>query len=365
MSKSFFEVKNLSNSEGEIRIYGEITKYAWEELGETSAVLFSRELDKLKDIENISLKINSPGGDVYEALAMYHEIKRLSQTKNITAYVDGMAASAATLLAIAANKTVIGKGCYFMIHNPMTSLCYANSQELEEAKKHLEKTKENIIDLYIEKTKLSREEVSKKMDDTTWFTAEEALQAGFVDEIANYDTSIVNLNIFNVFSENLKLKAPKNLLDVINNSKKINKEEKMTLEELKIKYPEAFNQYKNEVINSIKDTDVVKKTIDSAVNSAILSERERIKSLDNLKTFSQEAKDLVNKAKYEEPRDYRDIVVDLYNMSSEQAGREIGLEEKEKKDNGIYDIYSGSLGSSEEQLQNNIVNAALKELGIK
>ena len=361
MNKPFFEIKNLSEEKGEILVYGEITKYPWEEFGETSAVLFNRELNKLKDVKNISLKINSPGEDVYEALAMYHEIKRLSRTKNITAYIDGMAASAATLLAIAGNKTVIGKGCYFMIHNPMASLFYANSQELEEAKNHLEQTKEDILDLYMEKTTLSREEVAKKMDDTTWFTAEEALQAGFVDEIANYDTSVVNLNIVNVFSENLKPKAPKNLLDVIQNSKII-KEEKMTLEELKIKYPEAFNQHRNEIINSIKDTDVVKKTIDSAVNEAILSERNRIKNLDSIKTYSEAAREIVNKAKFEEPRDYKDIIVDLYNLNAEKAGREINLEEDDKNKAGIYNIHSGEFGNSQEELEKNIVAMALKEL---
>lgn len=356
-NKMFFEIKNISKDVGEIQVYGEICKWAWESDGETSAFTFSKQLEKLRDVKKIELKINSPGGDVFEAIAMYHSLKRIGKAKEIIAFVDGIAASAATILTLAANKVVMGKGCYFMIHNPLMYMGYSNVEEMNEAVEHLNKTKENILDLYEEKCKLSREEISEKMDKTTWYSAEEALQVGFIDEIANYDSSVSNLNISNIFISELKNMAiPEKLKTILQNQKK---EEKMTLQELKMQYPEVFNNYEKEVLDKIKETDVVK----NAINSAILEERKRIKALDSIKTVSEAAKAIVDKAKFEEVRDYRDVIVDLYNLNAEKAAAEITQLEKEKKDAGIYNIFSGSLGNEKEQLENDIINAALEEIG--
>ena len=96
-----------------------------------------------------------------------------------------------------------------------------------------------------------------------------------------------------------------------------------------------------------------------------MEERKRIKALDNIKVTSEAARKIVDKAKFDEVRDYRDVIVDLYNLNAEKAGREINLIEEEKKDAGIYDIQSGTLGNSKEQMENDIVSAALAELGIK
>ena len=361
MSKtSFFSIKNLSDNEGEIRIAGEITKWAFEEFGETSSFIFNQQLQSLKNCKKISVKINSPGGDIAEALAIYHELKRLSQEKEVTAYIDGMACSAATLIAIAANKTVMGKGCYFMIHNPLMYMGYSNTKEMTEAIEHLNKTKENILDLYEEKSSLSREEIAKKMDEETFFNTQEALDAGFIDEIASYDTNIINSNIQTVCSMNIKnsKKIPKELSEILN---KKTQEATMTLKELKAQYPELINELQTELIN----TDTVKNAINGAVQTAIVEERKRIQNLDGIKTYSKAAKELVDKAKFEEPRDYKDIIVDLYNMNSEHAGREIKRGEDEKAAAGFNGITSGMEESEKEQMLNSIVETALKELNIK
>lgn len=360
MSKtSFFSIKNLANDEGEIRIFGDITKWAWEEFGQTSSFIFAQQLKEIENCKKISVKINSPGGDIAEALAIYHELKRLSQEKEVTAYIDGMACSAATLIAIAAKKTVMGKGCYFMIHNPMMYMGYSNTQEMQEAIEHLNKTKENMLDLYEEKSSLSREEIAKKMDEETFFSTQEAFEAGFIDEIASYDSKIINSNIKTVCSMSLKnsKKIPKELSEILNK----NEEEKMTLTELRAQHPELLNQLQEEILS----TDTVKTAINTAVAAAIAGERKRIQDLDNIKVYSKAAKEVVDKAKFEEPRDYRDIIVDLYNMSSEQAGREIETGEKEKEAAGFDGILSGIEGNRKEEMLNSIVEAALKELNIK
>ena len=135
----------------------------------------------------------------------------------------------------------------------------------------------------------------------------------------------------------------------------------MTLQELKVQHPELLKAYEKEVIDKIKGTDTVKNAIDAAIEE----ERKRIKALDNIKVTSEAAREIVDKAKFDEVRDYRDVIVDLYNLNAEKAGREIDQVEGEKRDAGIYDIQSGTLGSSKEQVENDIINAALRELGVK
>ncbi|MBR8701151.1 ATP-dependent Clp protease proteolytic subunit [Fusobacterium sp. DD29] len=357
MSKKFFEIRNISENTGEITIYGEIYKYAYEEFGDVSSLSFSKELEKLKDKTKINIKINSGGGDVFEALAIHHQLKRLGENKEVTAYIDGLAASAATLIALGANKIIMGKGCYFMIHNPSSFMGYATIEELEQMKEHLEKTKQNIIDLYLEKTNLSRDELVEKMDNETWFTSDEALKYGFVDSIATYGTNTLN-NISNVLIPNISNKIPSELTQLINK----NKEEKnMTLKELQEKYPNVYAEVKNNITQDLAKTDTVKKAIQNAVEA----ERARIKNLDGIKIYSEKAKEIVNKAKYEEVRDYKDVIVDLYNLNAEKAANEINQAEREKEQAGINNIASGHLGTPEEQEELNIINAALAELGIK
>lgn len=354
MNKAFFNVKNISEEVGEITVYGTICKYPFVEYGETSSLLFSKELQKIKDAKKIDIKINSGGGDVHEALAMYHQLKRLSENKEVTAYIDGLAASAATIVALGAEKVVMGKGCYFMIHNPAAYTGYATSDELEKTKELLDKTKENIMDIYLGKTKLSREELIEKMDDETWFNADEALAAGFVDTIATYETDTQN-NISNALIPGIVNKIPSELTQLMN--KKINKEAKMTLKELKENHSELYNEVKQELIKT--------NVVTNAIEQAIADERARIKNLDSLKTYSPKAKEIVDKAKFEEVRDYRDVVVDLYNLNAEKAAGEINGSEKEKQEAGFYNIQSGNLGTPEEQAEEAMINAALEEMGFK
>lgn len=357
MSKKFFEIKNVSEDVGEIVVYGEIYKYMCGDYGDVSSLSFSKELEKLEDKKKINIKINSGGGDVFEALAIHHQLKRLGETKEIVAYIDGLAASAATLIALGANQVIMGKGCYFMIHNPSSYMGYATIDELEQMKEHLEKTKQNIIDLYLEKTNLSRDELVEKMDNETWFNSDEALKYGFIDKIATYNTNTIS-NISNVLIPNISNKIPSELTQLINK----NKEEKnMTLKELQEKYPNVYAEVKNNITQELAKTDTVKKAIQNAVEA----ERARIKNLDSIKIYSEKAKEIVDKAKYEEVRDYKDVIVDLYNLNAEKAANEIDQVEKEKEQAGINNIASGNLGTPEEQIELNIINAALAELEVK
>ncbi len=130
--------------------------------------------------KDVHLHINSPGGDVFESLAMASAIAGYSG--KVTAIVEGLAASAATRLALSASEVQMTEGGLFMIHNSWT-MAWGNKSELRSTADLLDKVDAGIIGDYARKTGASTEKVAAWMDAETWFTAEEAKAAGFIDSV--------------------------------------------------------------------------------------------------------------------------------------------------------------------------------------
>lgn len=139
-------------------------------------------VEALKEVGDrpLHLHINSPGGDVFEARAMASAIA--AHPAKVTSHIDGLAASAATYLALSAREVRIADGGLFMVHNSWT-LAWGNKAELRETADLLEKIDGTIAADYSRKTKKSMDQIKSWMDATTWFTAAEAKDAGFVDAI--------------------------------------------------------------------------------------------------------------------------------------------------------------------------------------
>lgn len=147
--------------------------------GGVSALTFAKELAATKT-PVINLRINSPGGDVFAARAMEVAIREHSST--IVAHIDGEAASAATYVAIAADKVKISEGGFFMVHKAW-SIALGNADDMLQMAALLEKVDEALVTTYANHTGKSADEIRQWMAAETWFTAQEALDAGFVDEI--------------------------------------------------------------------------------------------------------------------------------------------------------------------------------------
>ena len=130
--------------------------------------------------KTVHLHINSPGGDVFEARAMAAAV--VAHAGKVVAHIDGMCASAATYLALACSEVRMTDGGLFMVHNSWT-MAYGNKSELRDTAALLEKIDGTIIADYARKTGASTEQVVAWMDATTWFTAQEALDAKFIDAI--------------------------------------------------------------------------------------------------------------------------------------------------------------------------------------
>jgi ATP-dependent Clp protease protease subunit len=137
--------------------------------------------------KRINLRINSPGGDVFEARAMVTALREArAQGREVVAYVDGLAASAASYLALGAGRVVMADGAFYMVHKAWT-MAIGNADDIRDQAAVLDKVDESIVDEYERKTGKPRDEIVAWMAAETWFSASEALAAGFVDEVTGDD----------------------------------------------------------------------------------------------------------------------------------------------------------------------------------
>jgi ATP-dependent Clp protease protease subunit len=172
-------------SAGRVDIYGEISAVEfWGD--EKTPSQFIADLNALGPVSEIEVHIFSPGGDPFAALAIYSEIKRRAETVNV--YIDGIAASAATLILCAGDKVYMDETAMLMVHNPYQLICFTgmNAEAARELADELDKIREPMITAYMKKSGKTREEIIALMDGETgsgtWLTAEEAIEFGLADE---------------------------------------------------------------------------------------------------------------------------------------------------------------------------------------
>jgi len=171
-----FEVKNDADSkEATIYLYDIIDAY-WG----VSAVDFVKEISGIS-AETIHLRINSPGGDVFEARAMATALR--AHKAKVVAHIDGLAASSASWLALAADEVEISQGAFYMIHRSW-SFAMGNAADLRKTADLLEKVDGELIAEYSRESGKDVEQVTAWIDAETWFTADEAVEHGFADRLA-------------------------------------------------------------------------------------------------------------------------------------------------------------------------------------
>lgn len=173
-----------SGDEATIYLHGVIGGW-W---GDIDATEFTKALTAIK-ASTIHLRINSPGGDVFDARAMMTAVKQ--HPAKVIAHIDGLAASAATDICMACDEREISKGAFFMLHNAWT-IAIGDRFDMHEVGNLLEKVDNAITDDYMAVSKQEREQVTAWMDAETWFTADEAAEHGFVDRIVEVAGSAKN-----------------------------------------------------------------------------------------------------------------------------------------------------------------------------
>lgn len=174
----------------DVFIYGEITKYAWEEYGEVSSITFKSELDELgDDVEVINLYINSPGGSVFEAMAIIAMLQR--HPAKIISHVDGVAASCASVIPMISEKVIMPANSLMMIHHAMTG-AWGNAAQLRKAADDVERISQSMCQYYLDKAgeKLDSDTLNEILKEDTWLTAEQAFEIGLCDEIAESNNAV-------------------------------------------------------------------------------------------------------------------------------------------------------------------------------
>lgn len=168
----------VKNEDGRtLHLDGVIAEESW--FGdEVTPKQFKSELNN--DGGNITVWINSPGGDVFAASQIYNML--MDYKGDVTVKIDGIAASAASVIAMAGGEVYMSPVSMMMIHNPMT-IAFGDTAEMKKAIQMLSEVKESIINAYELKTGLSRTKLSHMMDDESWFNSKKAVELGFADGI--------------------------------------------------------------------------------------------------------------------------------------------------------------------------------------
>ena len=256
MTEKWYNIQNKAGKPADVYIFDEIGTYG------ITAQEFITDIKDLKDTP-INLRINSLGGDVFDGMAMYNVIKR--REAKTTVYIEGIAASIATIISLGADEVVMAENSLFMIHNAWGGTM-GEAKDMRKTAENLEKITGELTDIYRKKTGLSYDALAEMMDEETWLNANEALEMGFIDTIsdsikvaAKYDVS----KFKNITQEEIQNKLSIN----INNKKMTN--------ELK----EWFNNKVEEIVTAVKGD--VKVSADVAEQTAItvnLGDNDEIKN---------------------------------------------------------------------------------------
>lgn len=317
-NKKFWEFKasatapNGENSAAELILYGDISQTSWWG-DEVTPKQFDSELSALGDVDEIVVRINSGGGDVFAANAIYTRLK--DHKAHITVKIDGWAASAATIITMAGDIIQIPANGVFMIHNPKMGVYgYYSAEEFVKLSEELAVIKQSIINGYCLKTGKDEAEISALMDKETWLDGKQAVDSGFCDEImfADVQTEVENASRVVVNSVPLDISKfvniPKSLLNCrksggFTNTKTPNTEkggveemEIKTVDELKAAYPELTAQI---------------------AENAIAAERKRIQDIESYALPGYEA--IISKAKFESPVDSGELAKQIIAKQKEQG----------------------------------------------
>ena len=166
---------NRGKKSAEIWLYDQVGE-GW--FGGMSAKQFTEQLNGLGQVDTINLRINSPGGSVFDGVAIYNALKR--HPARLEVDVDGVAASIASVIAMAGDEIRMAANSLMMIHDPY-GMCGGNSEEMRKTADLLDQIKGVIVDTYAKRTGMAADVLAVMMSEETWMTAAEAQQHGFSD----------------------------------------------------------------------------------------------------------------------------------------------------------------------------------------
>lgn len=386
--KPYNIVTNDDDDSAEVNMYGEVVSnvptdwWTGERIEGLYIVLsdFLNDMETLKNKANVTFHINSPGGEVFAGVAIYNRMKEFAG--NVTTIVDGLAASAASIIAQGGKTRKVSNGSLTMIHGASSLMWgYYNANEMKDSLAQINAIDKSIAEIYAKSTGIEQDKIKNMMSKTTWMSAQEAVDNGFADEIVdngekvtmslNSSKSLLTVNgvpmsargLFNLpesIPVNKKEVTTGAKPDVINQNKPTGGKEKMTLEELMKSDPELVKQIQNEAVQNAQASNQAE--IDKAVNAEI----SRIKAIDEIAGKIAD-KELVEKAKYGETKmSAGDLALEALKAQQDVGAQFLQNMQQDAKDSGATGVEPApQSGSDAEQAKNDIAAGAALIAGIK
>lgn len=345
----------ISESTAEINLYGSVVAVAprdWETNERLAGYIgldeFLEDLEEIKDKDNITIHINSGGGDLYAGLAIYNRLKALKGT--VTTVNDGLAASAASLIFQAGDVRRMNSGSNLMAHGASGFLYgYYNVDDLKELITQFKAHNKAIVNVYAEAMKVTHEEAKQFIDGETWLTGDEAVKKGLADEVvktaeepvqdtltqkimgkmtaaykAQFPTAAIPAGIPPFANTNPQETGGKKDMDFKN------------IEELKAAYPGLIA----EIENAVKA---------DAVKDGTEAERQRIKSIEAIENTIAD-KGLIDNAKYgENPMTAEQLALAALQAQAKIGANMLNSLEGDAKASGAEDITAAPNGGKEEE----------------
>lgn len=341
---------------------------------------FLNELETYKNKSNVTFRINSPGGEVFAGITIRNRMAELKGT--VTTIVDGLSASAASIIAQGATPghRKVCNGSLTMIHGAASMLWgYYNANEVKDVLKQINAIDKSIAEIYAKCTGLEQEKIKTMMSNTTWMSAQEAIDNGFADEIVdnkvtmslNSSKSLLTVNGIPMSARglfNLPDYIPVNKEvttgtepDVINNK---SGGRKMTLEELMKSDPELVAQIQNEARAEVQaNSNAVNQ---EAIDNAVKAEVDRLKAIDEI-AGKIANKELVDKAKYGETKmSAGDLALEALKAQAEAGAQFLNNAKEDVKESGTAKVTPTPTGNitAEEQAKADIAAGAALIAGI-
>lgn len=396
---NFWNVATDGNK-AEIELYGDVwsqdpPKWYLDDVGDFDYIApnaFRKDLDKVRDAEEITIRINSCGGDVYTGLAIHNELKQLTGHK--TVIIEGIAASAASFIAMAGDEVQMYPGSMMMIHGVAGLLWdFYTVADLKKVIKGFEASEKAIANIYAEKTGKDVDTLRNMMSRETWMVGKEAVENGFADTlleedgpalVASADRKV--LLVAGVRHDVTGFHLPENVRtdkrihstrkkadeNKTTNSVENKQEEKhMTLAELKEQSPELVAEIETSAVNTALESakaglaKEMKDATDEAVNAAVVAERARLQKIDEIAHNINDA-ELVDSAKYgESPMTAEELAFEALKKQQNQGTAFLADMTADTKDSNVNEVTGTQNAGVEEDDQqkteqayvNTIVNA--------
>lgn len=327
----------------ELILYGDIASETWWG-DEVTPRQFSDELNALGAVSEIVVRINSGGGDVFAANAIYTRLK--DNAAKITVKIDGWAGSAATIVAMAGDVIEIPGNGVFMVHDPkMGARGYFSAEDFVKAAEELNVIKNSIVNGYALKTKKDPEEIAAIMAAETWYDGKQAVDAGFCDRLMFEDakTTVENMGKVVVNSVSMDLERFPNLsVSLLNRltastsggfsntptTPKITEKERKTMgpENKEIKTPADLKAAYPDLVKQIED-------------AATTAERKRIQDIEGVALAGFEQ--IANAAKFDNPVSAGDVATQIVAAQKKQAAGYIADRNDDAKNSGAGDVGTG------------------------